>query len=100
MKYKTIRTAEGKRVRVRIRPEEIRQKRIMWTVVPLMELTWIALFLHVWGLFLWWDIAPSAGRTSTFFSRICGGTRKERDYFARGTVCGLMKGRKTTKWQD
>ena len=50
-KYRTIRTAEGKRVRVRIRPEETRQKRIMWTVVPLMELAWIALFLHVWGLF-------------------------------------------------
>ena len=51
MKYKTIRTAEGRRVRVRMDPDEIRQKRTMWTIVPLMELAWIALFLHVWGLF-------------------------------------------------
>lgn len=51
MSYKTIRTAEGKLVRIQMKASEIRQKRIMWTVVPLMELTWIALFLHVWGLF-------------------------------------------------
>ncbi len=51
MKYKTIRTAEGKRVRVRMDPAEIRQKRVMWTIVPLMELAWIALGLHIWGLF-------------------------------------------------
>lgn len=51
MKYKTIRTAEGRRVRVRMDPAEVREKRIMWTIVPLMELAWIALGLHVWGLF-------------------------------------------------
>lgn len=51
MRYKTFRTAEGKRMRVRMRPEEIQQERTMWTIVPLMELFWIALFLHAWGLF-------------------------------------------------
>lgn len=51
MKYRTIRTIEGKRIRIQMKPEEIRQKRTMWTIVTIMELAWIALFLHVWGLF-------------------------------------------------
>lgn len=51
MKYKTIRTIQGKRIRVKMKPYEIRQHRVMWTIVPLMELAWIALGLHVWGLF-------------------------------------------------
>lgn len=51
MKYKTIRTIEGKRIRVKMKPDETRHQRTMWTIVPLMELAWIALFLHVWGLF-------------------------------------------------
>lgn len=51
MKTKTIRTIEGKRIRVKMKPDEIRQQRVMWTIVPLMELAWIALGLHVWGLF-------------------------------------------------
>ena len=51
MKYKTIRTIEGERIRVKMKTDEIRQQRVMWTIVPLMELAWIALGLHVWGLF-------------------------------------------------
>ena len=51
MKYKTIRTIDGKRIRVKMKPDEIREKRTMWTIVPLMELFWITLFLHAWGLF-------------------------------------------------
>lgn len=51
MKYKTIRTAEGRRIRVKVKPEEVRANRIKWTVVPLFELFWIVLGLHVWGLF-------------------------------------------------